>query len=95
MVLALTSVGSCYEYPVEGGIIAGGGNPKYQAIVDNLFMWLFTIPSAAVSAFVFHAPPLVVFCFLKADQFLKCIPNGIVVNRYRWVRQLTRAEDGK
>ena len=95
VVLALTSVGSCYEYPVEGGIIAGGGNPKYQAIVDNLFMWLFTIPSAAISAFVFHAPPLVVFCFLKADQFLKCIPNGIVVNRYRWVKQLTRAEDGK
>ena len=90
-VLAVTSVGSCYEYPVEGGIIAGGGNPRYQAIVDNLFMWLFTIPSAAISAFVFHASPLVVFCFLKADQFLKCIPNGIVVNRYRWVRQLTRS----
>ena len=93
-VLAFTSIGSCYEYPVEGGIIAGGGDPKYQAIVDNLFMWLFTIPSAAVSAFVFHAPPIVVFCFLKADQFLKCIPNGIVVNRYRWVRQLTREEEG-
>ncbi len=93
IVLAITSVGSCYEFPVEGGIIAGGGDPRYQAIVDNLFMWLFTIPSAAISAFVFHAPPLVVFCFLKADQLLKCIPNGIVVNRYRWVRQLTRSEE--
>ena len=93
IVLAITSVGSCYEFPVEGGIIAGGGDPKYQAIVDNLFMWLFTIPSAALSAFVFHASPLVVFCFLKADQLLKCIPNGIVVNRYRWVKQLTREED--
>lgn len=93
VVLSITSVGSCYEFPVEGGIIAGGGNPRYQAVVDNLFMWLFTIPSAALSAFVFHAPPLVVFCFLKADQFLKCIPNGITVNRYRWVRQLTREEE--
>ena len=90
LVLAITSVGSCYEFPVEGGIIAGGGSPHYQAICDNLFMWLFTIPSAALSAFVFHAPPFVVFCFLKADQLLKCIPNGIVCNRYRWVRQLTR-----
>ena len=90
LILALTSVGSCYEFPVEGGIIAGGGNTRYQAICDNLFMWLFTIPSAAVSAFVFHASPVVVFCFLKADQFLKCIPNGIVVNRYRWIRRLTR-----
>ena len=92
IVLAVTSVGSCYEFPVEGGIIAGGGDPRNQAIVDNLVMWLFTIPAAAVSAFVFHASPLAVFCFLKADQLLKCIPNGIVVNRYRWVRQLTREE---
>ena len=53
-------------------------------------MWLFTIPSAAISAFVFNAPPVVVFCFLKADQLLKCIPNGIVCNRYKWVRSLTR-----
>ena len=90
VVLSVATVGSCYEFPVEGGIIAGGGDTKYQAIVDNLFMWLFTIPSAAISAFVFNAPPVVVFCFLKADQLLKCIPNGIVCNRYKWVRSLTR-----
>ena len=89
-VLSVTTVGSCYEYPVEGGIIAGGGNTKYAAWVDNLFMWLFTIPSAFLSAFVFHWPPLVTFCFLKADQLLKCIPNGITCNRYRWAQVLTR-----
>lgn len=89
-ILCISTLGSCYEWPVEGGIIAGGGNTRYQAVVDNLFMWLFTIPSAAVSAFVFNAPPVVVFCFLKADQVLKCIPNAIVCNRYRWVKQLTR-----
>ena len=89
-VLSVTTVGSCYEYPVEGGIIAGGGDTKYTAWMDNLFMWLFTIPSAFLSAFVFHFPPVVTFCCLKADQLLKCIPNGIVCNRYRWVRILTR-----
>lgn len=89
-VLSVATLGSCYEWPVEGGIIAGGGHTKYPAIVDNLFMWLFTIPTAALSAFVFRWPPLVTFCFLKADQILKCIPNAIVCNRYRWVRELTR-----
>lgn len=89
-ILSVTNLGSCYEWPVEGGIIAGGGNTKYQALVDNLFMWVFTIPTAAISAFVFDASPIVVFCFLKADQLLKCIPNSIVCNRYRWVRSLTR-----
>lgn len=89
-VLSITTVGTCYEWPVEGGIIAGGGSTKYQAVVDNLFMWLFTIPAAALSAFVFRWPPLVTFSLLKADQLLKCIPNGIVCNRYRWIRVLTR-----
>ena len=92
-VLSITTVGTCYEYPVEGGIIAGGGNTKYTALVDNLFMWLFTIPSAFLSAFVFEWPPVVTFCFLKADQILKCIPNGITCNRYHWVRILTNHED--
>ena len=89
-ILSITTVGSCYEYPVEGGIISGGGSTKYTAVVDNLFMWLFTIPSAVLSAFVFRFPPVVTFCFLKADQLLKCIPNGIVCNRFRWVKILTR-----
>lgn len=89
-VLSITTVGSCYEFPVESGIIGGGGNTKYAAWVDNLFMWLFTIPSAFLSAFVFQWPPLVTFCLLKADQILKCIPNGITCNRYRWARVLTR-----
>jgi Na+-driven multidrug efflux pump len=91
-VLSITTVGTCYEYPVEGGIIAGGGMTKYMAWVDNLFMWLFVIPSAFLSAFVFKLPPIVTFCFLKADQMLKCIPNFITCNRYRWVRTLTRSE---
>ena len=91
-VLSVASIGSCYEYPVEGGIIAGGGSTKYAAVVDNLFMWLFTIPSAALSAFVFQFPPVVTFACLKADQILKCIPNFITCNRYRWVKLLTRED---
>lgn len=89
-VLSVTAVGTCYEYPVECGIIGGGGFTEYSAWVDNLFMWLFTIPSAFLSAFVFKFPPIVTFMFLKSDQILKCIPNSIVCNRYRWVRVLTK-----
>ncbi|MDR0857520.1 MAG: MATE family efflux transporter [Oscillospiraceae bacterium] len=89
-VLAVSTVGTCYEFPVESGIIAGGGDTKYASIVDVSFMWLFTIPSAALSAFVFKFPPMATFCFLKADQLLKCIPNAIRCNRYKWVRQLTK-----
>lgn len=90
LILSVTMVGTCYEFPVETGIIGGGGSPRYAALCDNLFMWLFTIPVSALAAFVWDAPAVVVFCLLKADQILKCIPNAIVCNRYRWVRVLTR-----
>ena len=53
-------------------------------------MWLWTIPASAISAFVFHVPPVVTFMILKSDQLFKCIPNSIVTNRYRWVRILTK-----
>jgi len=92
MILAITTIGTCYEYPVESGIVLGGGNTKYATIVDMSFMWLFTIPSAAVCAFVFKAPVFVTFIFLKLDQLLKCIPNSIFVNKFqhKWVKILTR-----
>ena len=89
-VLSVTSVGTCYEFPVECGIIAGGGDTKYAAIVDNIFMWLYTIPFAFLSAFVLNWHPVVTFAILKSDQLLKCLPNAIRCNRFKWVRDLTR-----
>jgi putative MATE family efflux protein len=90
VVLVLTVVGTSYEYPVSAGVIMGGGDTRYAFIVDTLFMWCFTIPLSALSAFVWNMPPLYTFVFLKADQILKCIPNAIRCNRYKWVRKLTR-----
>jgi len=90
MVLSITSIGTCYEFPVESGIIAGGGSTKYAPIVDNIHMWCWTIPAACITAFVLHCSPLIVYWVLKVDQLMKCIPNAITVNRYRWVKILTR-----
>ena len=91
-VLAIATMGSCYEYPTEAGIVGGGGNTKFAAIMDNGFMWLFTIPLSYLSAFVFGFPPVVTFCCLKADQLLKCIPNAIYCNRFTWIRDVTRED---
>jgi putative MATE family efflux protein len=89
-VLCITVVGTAYLFPVESGIILGGGNTRYAFIVDTLFIWLWVLPMSALSAFVFRFPPIVTFILLKSDQVLKCIPNAITVNRYRWIRRLTR-----
>ena len=79
-----------YQYPAASGIVLGGGNTRYPVIVETLFIWLCVLPLSALSAFVWEFSPVITFLFLKSDQILKCIPNGIVVNRYRWVRIITR-----
>ena len=89
-VLCFTVVCSCYEYPCMCGIIAGGGNTMFAFVMDLVFTLGVAIVGAALSAFVFGWPPLVTFALLKSDQVLKCIPNAIVVNRFRWARDLTR-----
>lgn len=90
LILAIAVVGTAYEFPAVNGIVQSGGDTRYALIVDTLFMCLFTLPFAALSAFVWRFPPLVTFIFLKADQILKCLPNGIKVNRYRWIKDITR-----
>ena len=89
-VLCITVLGTAYLFPVESGIILGGGNTRYAFFVDTAFIWLWVLPMSALSAFIFHFPPIVTFLLLKSDQFFKCIPNAITVNRYRWIRDLTR-----
>ena len=88
--LTVVVVFASYQYPAASGIVLGGGNTRYPVIVETSFIWLCVLPLSALSAFVWKLPPIITFLFLKSDQFLKCIPNGIVVNRYRWVRVLTR-----
>ena len=90
-IMCITMIGTIYEYPVMGGIISGGGDTKYQAIIDIVFMWVLVIPLSALSAFVFQWGPIVTFICLKCDQILKCIPNAIYVNTYKWIKDRTRS----
>lgn len=89
-ILCFTIIGSCYEYPCMCGIIAAGGNTMFAFILDLIFTLGVSVIGAFLSAFVFCWPPLVTFAILKSDQVLKCFPNVIAVNRYRWVHDLTR-----
>lgn len=93
MVLSVTLVGTSYQVACTTGIIRGGGDTAFVLINDTIFMWGIVLPSAALAAFVFHLSPTVVFICLKCDQVLKCIPAGLRVNHYRWLKKIdSRAE---
>ena len=89
-ILSITAICSSYQYPCMCGIIAGGGNTMFAFIMDVVFTLGWAITAAALSAFVFGWHPLITFALIKSDQVLKCIPNAIVVNRFRWARNITR-----
>ena len=90
LVLSVTVIGTSYQVAALTGLVRGGGDTKFVLFNDSIFMWLIVIPSAALAAFVFNAPPVVVFGCLKCDQILKCAVAFVKVNYGKWIRRLTQ-----
>lgn len=89
-VLSITIIGTAYQMSSLTGIVRAGGSIYFVLINDLIFVWLIVIPSAYLAAFVFHASPVVVFACLKCDQILKCGVAVVKVNRFKWMKNLTR-----
>lgn len=89
-ILAVTVIGSAYEAPCLVGIVSGGGDTKFVLINDIIFMWCLVLPMSALSAFVFKWSIPVTFFILKADQIAKCFVAVVKVNRFKWIKKLTR-----
>ena len=89
-ILAITVIGSSYEAPALCGIVSGGGDTKFVFKNDILFMWCMVLPLAFLSAFVFNWPVPVTFFILKSDQITKCLVAVVKVNRFKWIKTLTR-----
>ncbi len=89
-VLCVTVIGTAYEAPCLCGIVSGGGETSFVLKNDIIFMWLIVLPLSALSAFVFEFPVWVTFACLKADQVLKCAVAVVKVNRFNWIKTVTR-----
>ena len=89
-VLSVTVIGTSYQCACLTGIVTGGGDTKFVLINDLIHQWLIVIPSAFLSAFIFYWPLWITLLCLKSDQILKCFVAVIKVNRYKWIRKLTR-----
>ncbi|MEG1557576.1 MAG: MATE family efflux transporter [Oscillospiraceae bacterium] len=90
IVLSVSVVGTAYQYPALGGIVRGAGDTSFVFKNDIIFVCLIVLPSAYIAAFVLNLSPVVVYCCLKSDQVLKCFVALVKVNRYKFIKQLTR-----
>ncbi|MBQ8972734.1 MAG: MATE family efflux transporter [Clostridia bacterium] len=89
-VLSITMIGTCYQAAGLFGLVKSGGDIGFVFKNDTIFVFLVVLPSALIAARV-GAPAWVVFACLKCDQILKCFVAVFKINRFNWMKNLTRA----
>jgi putative MATE family efflux protein len=85
---AVSIAGTAYQMSCLAGLVKAGGNISFVFRNDVIFVFLVVIPSSIIAS-ALGAPPWVVFACLKCDQVLKCFVAVVVINRFRWVKNLT------
>lgn len=88
-VLSITCVGSAYQATGLLGLVKSGGDVSFVFKNDLFFVVCVVIPSALIATYL-GAPPFIVFACLKCDQILKCIVAAIKINKFDWMKNLTR-----
>lgn len=88
-VLSVTIVGTCYQAACLFGLVKSGGDISFVFKNDFIFVFFVVLPSAIVAT-ILGAPAWVVFACLKCDQIFKCFVAVVKINRYNWMKNLTR-----
>lgn len=88
-ILSITIIGSGFQGPCLFGLVKSGGDVSFVLKNDAVFVFGVVLPSAILAAWL-GAPAWVVFACLKSDQILKCFVAIIKVNRFNWMKNLTR-----
>ena len=88
-VLSVTLSGTCYRMPCLFGRVKSGGDISFVFKNDTIFVFLVVLPSAIIASSL-GAAPWIVFACLKCDQILKCFVAVVKVNKYNWMKNLTR-----
>ena len=71
------------------GVLRGGGDTRFVAVVDGLSIWVIAIPLGFLSGHVWGWPVPAVYLMLKCDELLKTIVTLPRLLRGKWVRDLT------
>lgn len=71
------------------GVCRAGGDTVFSIFYDIMFMWLFSLPLAAVASFVFHAPVWVIYLCISTEDPLKMILGIWRLKSGKWLRNVT------
>ena len=90
LILAVYMFGKSVCVIVVTGIFNAGGDTKFDAYSVGVTMWGIIIPLAALSAFVWKLPVLVVYFIISMDEVIKLPWVYHHYKRYIWVKDITR-----
>jgi Na+-driven multidrug efflux pump len=86
----------CCLYPFRAfnmsmviGICRAGGDTVFCAIYDIVFMWIFSLPLAAIASFIFHAPVWLIFLCLNTEEPVKMIFGFWRLKTGKWLHNVT------
>ena len=91
IVLVVAQAGRCYQATCLQGLVRAGGDTSFMLKNDSIFVFGVVLPSALIAMCVFHAPAWVIYACLQSDQILKCFVAVVKINRFKWMKNLTRA----
>jgi len=90
-ILCVTLVGTSYQMATLQ-IVRAGGATHFVFLNDMIFVWIVMVPMGLIALNVFNAAPWIIFFILNCDQLLKCSVAAVKVNRFRWMKNLTRVQ---
>lgn len=88
-VISVTIIGTCYRRRACSALLNPAATFRLSSATtrSSCSLWCCRPP---LSLSYLGAPPWVVFACLKCDQILKCFVAVVKINRYNWMKNLTR-----
>ena len=93
VIMAVYMIGRCVNTVTINGVLDGGGDTLFDMYSLAVCMWGIAIPLAALGAFVFHWPVLLVYSCTCLDEVGKIPWVMIRFRKYKWVQNLTRDQN--
>jgi len=73
------------------GVLRGGGDTRMLMVMDNVFLWVLSLPMGIIAGFVFHLPPFWIYILLKFDQIAKAVWCFFRLRSGKWIRNIKPA----
>jgi len=89
VILALAYPFRAFNMSMIIGVCRAGGDTGFSVLYDVSFMWLFSIPLAALASFVFHVPAWLIYVCLAAEDPLKMFFGLWRLKTGKWLHNVT------